>query len=370
MSKNIYGIHEYDERWGSLVKQAGRQAWTLLLTELSGNYGGIQWNEPNITPIVRLNWGYGRTGTIPTPDKYDEFAKRCAEFVKNSHGLKRFHIGNELSLEWEWPDGRKPTMAEYVSCYHKVYDAIKKIMPDAMVTFAPPAPWNPTFEGDWVDLIPKMCKEIGYDKIDFIAIHAYTKGYELEKFDVLQPMNPPYQHRNFSFAVLYEQIKAIPNELKHLEIHITEANGDGPWSENHSGRWAQTFYHKIEEWNRNNQQKILSGILFRYNSHDAKWHIDDRSLNDFRESLQWNYQHNYNNYNSPPINIVPNVGPRFATVVAEAGLNLRKTSVNGEILTVLNNLQTVQKIKEENGWALVVVPNVGLEGWVSAQYLK
>ena len=86
MSKNIYGIHEYDERWGKLVKQVGRKAWTLLLTEISSNYNGIQWNETEITPIVRLNWGYGSTGTIPTPDKYDEFARRVGEFVKNSRG--------------------------------------------------------------------------------------------------------------------------------------------------------------------------------------------------------------------------------------------------------------------------------------------
>jgi len=370
MSKNIYGIHEFDERWSNIVRDAGREAWVLLLTEISGNYDGIKWDVPHLTPIVRLNWGYGRTGTIPRPDKYDEFASRVEQFVRNSTNINYYQIGNELSLEWEWPDGIKPSLSDYVSCYAKVYAAIKRANPNAKVTFAPPAPWNPTFEGDWVDLIPKLAKAIGFEKIDFFSFHAYTKGYELEKFDVSQKMNPPYEHREFSFQNLYEQMHAIPAELKHLEVLVTEANGDGPWSENHSGRWVQTFYHKLNEWNQKEQQKILAGILFRFNASDAKWHIDDRSLEDFKQSLQWDYRHNYSA--KPPIKIEPTFPStgKFMTVAAEAGLNLRETMVKGKILTVLVEGQTVQVHSRTNGWANVSVPNTHYTGWVSEEFLK
>lgn len=369
MSKNIYGVHEYDDRWGNMVTQAGREAWVLLLTEISSNYSGIQWNKSGITPIVRINWGYGTTGTMPKKEFVPEFAKRCEHFARNSN-INYYQLFNELSLQWEWPDGVMPTWDEYLDCHRKVADAIRRGNPNAKIAFAPPAPWNPTFYGDWVDLIPKLCNALGPNYIDWFSLHTYTKGYELEKFDVSVKMDAPYQHREFSFQVLYEQLNAIPQSYKSLPVVVTETNGDDSWSNNHTGRWVQTFYHEINEWNSNpSNQKILGGIIFRFNQGDSKWHIDDRSLEDFKQSLQWDYKHNFQG--KPPVQIEPDLSPEiFATVTAEAGLNLRDAPVNGKILTVLVEHQTVQLHKVENGWANVSVPNTNYTGWVSSVYLK
>lgn len=366
ISKNIYGVHEYDDRWGNMVRDAGREAWVLLLTELSGNYSGIQWDKPHIKPVVRINWGYGTTGTIPRPDKYDEFASRAEQFARNSPSIIYYQLFNEFGLSWEWPDGIMPTWDEMIACHKKVADAIKRGNPNAKVAFAPPAPWNNVFYGDWIDLIPKLCEALGPKYIDWFSLHAYTKGYSLDKFDNSQKMNPPYDHREFSFQVLYEQMNAIPKAYRHLPVIISESNGDDSWIHNETGRWVQTYYHKINEWNkRTDTQKILAGILFRYGSHDAKWHIDDRSLEDFKQSLQWDYQHGFTG-NKPAINIQPQLLPKagYATVTAEAGLNVRFLPVTGRKVATLQFGQQVQILEKKDGWGRIV------EGWISLEYVK
>lgn len=372
MAKYIYGIHEYDNEWASMVRDSGVDAWSLELTELSSNFSGRDFRFDSVTPIIRLNWGYGSTGTLPLPEKYDEFAYRCAEFIKHSQGIQRVHIGNELSLQWEWPNGIMPTVEQYVQAYHKTYNAIKSVNPNIMITFAPPAPWNPTWGGDWVDIIPKLCDMIGHDKIDFFALHAYTKGYNLNGFTKLQPMDAPYQHRNFSFAVLYEQMNAIPKDMRHLEVHITEANGDGAWNGNYSGQWIQEFYKQINEWNSNeHNQKILSGILFRWNKNDTQWDIsqDQRSKDDFKSALQWKYEHKFTG-NKPDL---PKINPKLPRPVgpyvnAELGLNLRNAP-NGKVLTVLTNGTQVTVRLMRGDWLNVDVPNTPFQGWVHKNYI-
>lgn len=377
MSEYIYGIHEYDKEWGNWLVQSDRTGWSLELTELSSNYSGRDFNFPNVTPIVRFNWGYGSTGTIPRPNQYDEFARRCAEFVKNSQGIKRVHIGNELSLQWEWPDGIMPTVDEYIQCYHKSYNAIKSVKPDVMITFAPPAPWNPTWGGDWIDIIPTLCNKIGHDKIDFFAIHAYTKGYSLDNFTKLQPMNPPYQHRNFSFAVLWEQMRAIPENMRHLEVHITEANGDDSWNHN-QGNWIREFYHQINAWNLHpSNQKILSGILFRWNKHDTKWDISQHepSKNDFRQVLQKGYKHGYSGA-KPNISIEPKlspdrpqIAPQRPYINAEAGLNLRSVpSIDNNVIEVIPFGKTIEILNDVGDWLNIRYGrNIG---WVSSKFVN
>ena len=376
-SQHIYGIHEFDAEWGNWLVNSGRTGWSLELTELSNNYSGSNFNFLNVTPIVRLNWGYGSTGTIPRPDKYDEFARRSAEFVKNSQGVKRVHIGNELSLQWEWPDGVMPSVDEYVQCYLKCYYAIKSVRPDVMITFAPPGPWNPTWGGDWIDIIKILCDKIGHDKIDFFAFHAYTKGYDLDNFTKLQPMNPPYQHRNFSFAVLWEQMNAIPKDMRHLEVHITEANGDDSWNHN-NGNWIKEFYNQINNWNQNpSNQKILSGILFRWNKHDTKWDMSNHepSKQDFRQALQKGYKHGYN-ASRPNISIqpklspdAPQIAPRKPCVTAEAGLNLREAPViDNNVIEVIPYQRTIEIINDMGDWLNVRYgSNVG---WVNSKFVQ
>lgn len=366
MSKNIYSIHEFNSEWQNWIVQSNREAWSVELTNLSENYVGRDFSYQSITPIVRLNWGYD-AGTIPSPEQYQEFARRCAEFVKNSKGITRVHIGNEpnITKQWDAPPSGPITFNQYVECYKIVFDKIKSVNPNVKIAPSPLATWAiaPEFGwNDWVDDTKRLLTTLSH-KVDFIALHAYATSTELDNFQKIIPMNPPFQHRTYSFAVLWEFMNAIPSDLRDCEVHVTETNMNTEWSKNNTGRWVQTLYHEINEWNKvATNQKILSAALFRWAEHDKKWDFskDSRTKDDFKASLQWNYQHNFTSNSTQT---------RRAIVTATAGLNLRETP-NGKIIKVLP-FETIVLINQiENDWANVNVENCKCSGWLSTTYLK
>lgn len=376
ISNNIYGIHEYSKEWHDWILQSGRDAWCLELTNLSEDYSGRDIRREKITNIVRLNWGYD-VGTIPSPENYDEAARRCAEFVKNSQGIERVHVGNEpnITTQWDAPPSGPITFNQYVEYYNKVFDAIKAASPNVKVAPAPLATWAiaPEFGWyDWVDDTKRLLESLSH-KVDFVTFHAYATSTDLDNFHKIIPMNPPFQHRTYSFAVLWEFMKVIPYDLRNVEVHLTETNMNTKWSENHTGRWIQTLYHYINEWNKTtSNQKILGALPFRWAAHDSQWDFsqDNRTIDDFRQSLQWDYRHNYQS-NPPIVNPPPEVLPNnCARVIAPAGLNLRDAPINGKVIMTMPVGTVVTIHKVENGWSNVTIANTTTTGWSSSRYLK
>ena len=84
--------------------------------------------------IARLNHGYGVGGTIPRSDKYADFAHRCANWVARSQGCKIWVIGNEPNNPREHPSGEQITPERFATCFNLVYEAIKGVQSDAIVT--------------------------------------------------------------------------------------------------------------------------------------------------------------------------------------------------------------------------------------------
>ena len=117
-----------------------------------------------MTPIVRLNNGYGSAGSIPFAAQYDAFAQQCAVFIAGSQGAQIWVIGNETNSGWERPGnsdgngGEVITTAQYAQCFVKCRAAIKKLPghTDDWIVPSAPAPWNPqttdsgNSNGDWV----------------------------------------------------------------------------------------------------------------------------------------------------------------------------------------------------------------------------
>src|SRR6266542_2378122 len=89
--KFIFGMHD-PGAWMDPVQSSGKQGW-VLVTEGIGcdpnDNSGTDYSQHSnrgFAVVVRLNNGYGGTGTIPKPDQYDNFAPRCANWVRNSRG--------------------------------------------------------------------------------------------------------------------------------------------------------------------------------------------------------------------------------------------------------------------------------------------
>ena len=86
----LYGIHDHDtniQEYLDHLNSRGIGGWVTATIAIGSNpshTGGddFRWiaNQGH-TVTVRLNHGYCGSGTIPTPDKYDDFARRAANYV-------------------------------------------------------------------------------------------------------------------------------------------------------------------------------------------------------------------------------------------------------------------------------------------------
>jgi hypothetical protein len=88
---------------------AGREGWVLFTEELGSdpsNRSGADytpWSSRGLGIISRLNNGYEPNGTIPHSSQYQNFAARCANFVRASRGCHIWIIGNEMNYVVERP---------------------------------------------------------------------------------------------------------------------------------------------------------------------------------------------------------------------------------------------------------------------------
>ena len=363
MSDHLFGMHDYHDDWANMVRAAGKQAWCVH-TEAVGcdprDTSGKGYPE-GVTNIVRLNNGYGKgTGVIPLPDRYNDFAKRCANFVAASRNIQFVVVGNEIALSWEWPDDNPITLANYMACYLKCYIAIKTIAPNVKVSPQAPAPWNnrtPDAQ-DWIEQL-RLQLDMSKGNVDWIALHAYTKGYGPDKFANNPVMGAPYQHRKFGWESLYEYMSVIPYAYRQLPSIITECNADHTWADDHSG-WIQQMYAELDKWNHTfGNQRILGACMFRWARHDDKWDLSRHSnaVDDFRQALTHDYRHGYN----------PGATPNQRYVNAEAGLNLRDMP-GGNIIKLLPNGTPVEVSSDHGEWLCVIADNV--RGFVFKEFVS
>lgn len=303
MAQHLFGMHDFSYEWVDLVKSAGKSGWSVN-TEAIGcdpndrsaksydTCGGL------ITHITRLNNGYGSAGTIPLPERYADFAKRCANFVAASQGCNHWIVGNEIALAWEWPEGQRITLDNYVQCFRMVRQAIKSVQSDAVVIPQAPAPWNVEVRydgnqgGDWVQQLPDMLNRIGAGNVDAIALHAYSHGHDAGLVIDEKRMDAPFNHRRYHFRAYIEYMEAIPQAFRDLPVFITEANPDG-WNDANNG-WIQSAYAEIDRWNQDsNHQPIRCLCFYRWPNEDREqFHIRSKGgvVDDFKQSLQHDYR--------------------------------------------------------------------------------
>lgn len=377
MSKYLYGMHD-PGNWEDLIRNAGLEAWCVH-TEAVGcdpnDRSGKDFNRPAITPVVRLNNGYGSTGTIPLPDRYGDFAARCANYVSASSGAKHWIIGNEIGLLWESPDGQRITLANYVKCYLMVHDAIKRVQHDAVIMPQPPAPWNAEVPDapDWVKQLTDMLNMIGRDKVGAIALHTYSHGHDPRLITAHEFMNPPYQVRNFQFRAYQDFMHAIPDQFRDLPVLITESNPDG-WQDTNNG-WIQEAYKEIDRWNQTNQQQIVCLAFYRWPNEDRQqfW-IGSKPgvVEDFGQSFAGRYQPRPTSIPSAVLSL--SMGRAGSKIRALSTINLRATpgNVNKDNWDVIGSVKSGDQVvyngntEDRDGltWAQVATA-AGAIGWIA-----
>lgn len=290
----LYGLHD---REGAYMVPAG--GWCVDTVALSENPAPTDYAalRGDINWIVRLNWGYGSTGTIPLPYEYGKMAAACAAYVANSKGAQRWIIGNEPNHEQERPNGVYIAPEDYALCFEICRGAIKRADPAAQVIPAPCAPYhaNPT---NWLQYWRVMLETIALNGgCDGIAVHAYTRSSNPVDIYSTAEMGPPLEGQYSGFWTYLDALFAVPASMRHLPAYITEFNELLPegWDNRNTGV-VQQAYADISGTNTTGKtQPVQCLCLYRWPKFD-QWHIEGKQgvIADFQAAIGRGYQ-------SPPV---------------------------------------------------------------------
>jgi hypothetical protein len=301
---HLYGVHEdANAEMARAMRDAGVQGY-ILWTEGIGadpndpgggrDYAGLV-TAYGHTAIARLNHGYDTAGTIPRSSKYADFARRCANWVARSRGCKIWVIGNEPNNPREHPSGEQITAARYAECFNRVYEAIKGVQPDAIVTLGAIDPTNAVM-GDCRQYFLTVLDNLS--AVDGIALHAYTHGPD-PRFIVSDRKfeHPPLTWQYYHFRMFEPFMEAIPERLSRVPVYLTETNHlfktqeeDYGWVDRNEG-WVWAMYQWVDEWNRRGGQQIRCALLYRYPPTDA-WVIRGKGkvIEDFQQVMALKYR--------------------------------------------------------------------------------
>lgn len=301
--QTIYGIH--DVAGLDFLQQNNCGGWLVhsvdVWNDAPADYTALV--NAKCRVIVRLNNGYGSTGTIPVPSGYDAFAQKCAQWVAGSKGAKIFIIGNEMNIAAERPQGQPILPADYANCFLKCRAAIQAKPGFANANVVPGAtgpynietnyPANPT--GNWVKYFQDILVAL-QGQCDGIAIHTYSRGQNPGDITNQDKYPPPY-HNNYRGFLAYQNfMQAIPSGMKTLPVYITETQpliNDAPnWLNQNTG-WVTAAFAEINRWNSvSSNQAIQALTMFRWLNTDPHWCFSTKNqvLDDFRNAIAQNFR--------------------------------------------------------------------------------
>jgi hypothetical protein len=285
----IFAIHDQHESENGLsmyvLPDGTRRTGWVVITEEVGNRPEpgrrhdeyARWADRGFGVIVRLNHGYGSTGTIPDPNdaaKTEGFIQACATWVQNSgDGCHIWIIGNEVNNPREWPRNAMITPAAYANVFNRARDAIRQgAHQNDIVCPAPIDPYNAQF-GDSRLYFADMLRNIR--NLDGLILHAYTHTPELTDITHTQTFgNAPLLGQYFDFQVFRNMLDLIPSRWRNVPVFMTETDilplraPDGsvipPWSRN-ADKWVPAAYAEIQRWNAvPAAQQIRCLALFRW----------------------------------------------------------------------------------------------------------
>ena len=288
----IFGIHEPGGEKHML--EAGKPGWIIFTESVGsepGDTGGkdfSQWSNQGLGVLCRINNGYYPGGTIPHSSRYEDFARRCANYAAASRGCKIWIIGNEMnhpverpgvdidwgrsvrpqdpvsigrSVPWRFSaleegtrssrmailnQGETITPQLYARCYKLCRDAIhsRPGHENDQVLIGAVAPWNNLTKydgnpnGDWVQYFADILKLLGPQNCDGITVHAYTHSSNPAEIYTDQFMNPPFNKYQYNFRTYRDFMNAVPASMRHLPAYITETDQDQPWKDENNS-WVQ-----------------------------------------------------------------------------------------------------------------------------------
>lgn len=281
-------LHSIHDREGYIeVPEGGFVVDTIAISE---NPQPVNYSALSSTDnwIIRVNWGYGDTGTIPIGGLVNEFVRKSAEYLLKSSGYHAAIIGNEPNHEGERPNGIfiDPEHAAWV--FSTVRNLVKTQNSQIRFITPPCAPYhaNPM---PWREYLHRMLLAIeDQGSADGIGIHAYARSMNPSEATSDEKMRPPLEHDYRSFRTYLDALSEVPPSLKHLPAYITEFNPIPDWENLNTGI-IRAVYDEIQHHNaKTDAQKVFCLSMFRWNHFDGqRWGIEDKPLviEDFRQAV-------------------------------------------------------------------------------------
>jgi murein DD-endopeptidase MepM/ murein hydrolase activator NlpD len=269
----------------------------------------------------------------------------------------------------------------YARCYSLCRDAIHNVPghEDDLVLTGAVAPWNPN-TGDWVQYFRDILARLGPDGCDGITLHTYTHGYDLRLITEDQFMDPPFDRYRFNFRCYIDFMEAIPANMRHLPVYVTEADEDEPWLDEDNVTWIQRAYDEIDRWNQEpGRQQIRSMVLYRWprvGGNDKWWIVGKGNvIEDFRRAMVKGHKWNPD---VAPIPVEPSKFEIGQQVFVAMTVNIRRTpgwrnKPEGDVLghLTLRTTATIQDGPAQKDsltwWAVSSTLSDGtpVEGWVA-----
>jgi murein DD-endopeptidase MepM/ murein hydrolase activator NlpD len=260
----------------------------VALTKLSESGNPVNYTaiRPDINWLVRLNWGYGSTGTIPLPQDDAKYVAALRQFVAGSRGVHTYIVGNEPNHEQERPNNQIITPSRYIDFYEMVRGVIKNINPLAWVAVAPCAPYHasPT---SWLDYQSQLWKGA---VTDAIILHTYLRSSDPDDVndDSLRMGDGVLKGTQAGFLSYRDALQLVPGRLKNHPVYITECCELLPmgWDNRNTGV-IKAVYREIRSWNKlADRPKIAALCLYRYPNYDHYGLVDKQNvLQDFKEAI-------------------------------------------------------------------------------------
>lgn len=286
----LYGMH--DREGAHLVPAGGFCLDTIALSEKPSpfNYRHIR---DDINWIVRLNWGYGSTGTYPPQQEMGNYIQRASDYVLASQFIYAYIPGNEPNHENERPGGVVISPKYAAEVFSVLRRAIRPFNRETLALTVPVAPYHAS-PMDWLVYLKEMFSLIANQGgADGIGIHAYVRGETPEAVYSSDRMGPPLTGQYNSFRTYRDALSVVPSSMKQLPAFITETNllVQGGWPDNASGV-IPAIYEEINTWNSaTGTQKIFCDCIYRFPKYD-KWHIDGKNgvIQDFQNAVAKGYR--------------------------------------------------------------------------------
>ncbi len=284
-SPYIYGIHDWTSDAVDFFVTASSgsdcvRGWILHAEAIgdSGSHGGGDFSSltsAGFGVIVRLDYSWG-AGTLPDPDRFDEFAATFADYVRNTRGdVHVWIVANEPNLMW---GGRNFSPQEYARAYTMVRNAVHavpghendQVLVTAMGIWAD----HPDLYGDWLyDYFTEILDVIGGD-YDGFAIHAYTREFSVGAIQSDQ-MWPDGTHQwHLHFRVYRDVCHLLRSRcILNVPLYITEAGNVcdppcDPYPDADIGYFV-AMYNEVDAWNQAHPDQIIRAVIpYRWTRND------------------------------------------------------------------------------------------------------